>query len=145
VLFIAPNFTHSRHECSVAELCNSTETWLHTLIHSVDDSAIRRQHIGNRLFNLFCLATWPHHGKCFKQKLKTLTNKQTNSRDYQKKNRPSQQLFKAFIVFYTSTATCFGLHWPSSSGTHNIIYKKKLLYILYCVYYLMMVSEGRNM
>jgi hypothetical protein len=40
------------------------------------------------------------------------------------KNRPSQQLFKAFIVFYTSTATCFGLHWLSSGGTHNIIYKE---------------------
>jgi hypothetical protein len=40
------------------------------------------------------------------------------------RNRPSQQLFKAFIVFYTSTATCFGLHWPSSGGTHNIIYKE---------------------
>jgi hypothetical protein len=41
-----------------------------------------------------------------------------------KKNRPLQQLFKAFVVFYTSTATCFGLHWPSSGGTHNIIYKR---------------------
>jgi hypothetical protein len=41
-----------------------------------------------------------------------------------RKNHPSQQLFKAFIVFYTSTTTCFGLHRPSSGGTHNIIYKE---------------------
>jgi hypothetical protein len=41
---------------------------------------------------------------------------------------PSQQLFKAFIVFYTSTATCFGLHWPSSGGTHNIIYKEVIIF-----------------
>jgi hypothetical protein len=47
------------------------------------------------------------------------------------KNRPSQQLFKAFIVFYTSTATFFGLHWPSS--------------VLYYVFRLMMASEGRKM
>jgi hypothetical protein len=38
-----------------------------------------------------------------------------------RKNRPSQQLFKEFIVFYTSPTTCFGPHWPSSSGAHNII------------------------
>jgi hypothetical protein len=44
------------------------------------------------------------------------------------KNRPPQQLFKAFIVFYTSTATCFGLHWPSSGGTHNIIYKEVIIF-----------------
>jgi hypothetical protein len=44
-----------------------------------------------------------------------------------RKNRPSQQLFKEFIVFYTSTATWFGLHRPSSGGTHNIIYKEVII------------------
>jgi hypothetical protein len=64
-----------------------------------------------------------------------------------RKDRPSQQLFKAFIVFYTSTATCFGFHWPSSGETHNIyiyIYKDViilttdhcLLYKLCCARYL---------
>jgi hypothetical protein len=43
------------------------------------------------------------------------------------KNRLSQQLFKVFIVFYTSTATCFGPHLPSSSGTHNVIHKKVVI------------------
>jgi hypothetical protein len=28
---------------------------------------------------------------------------------------------------YTATATCFGLHWPSSSGTHIIIYKEVII------------------
>jgi hypothetical protein len=28
---------------------------------------------------------------------------------------------------YSSTATCFGPHWPSSAGTHNIIYKEVIL------------------
>jgi hypothetical protein len=44
-----------------------------------------------------------------------------------RKNRLSQQLFKVFIVFYTSTATCFGLHWPSSGGVHYIIYKEAII------------------
>jgi hypothetical protein len=28
---------------------------------------------------------------------------------------------------YTSTATCFGPHWLSSGGTHNIIYKDVII------------------
>jgi hypothetical protein len=28
---------------------------------------------------------------------------------------------------YTSTATCFSLHWPSSGGIHNIIYKEVII------------------
>jgi hypothetical protein len=43
------------------------------------------------------------------------------------KNGTSQQLFKVFIVFYTSTVTCFGPHWPSSDGIHNIIYKEVII------------------
>jgi hypothetical protein len=43
------------------------------------------------------------------------------------KNRPSQQMFKVFIVFYTSTATRFDAHWPSSVGTHCIIYKEVVI------------------
>jgi hypothetical protein len=34
------------------------------------------------------------------------------------KNRPSQQLFKAFIYIYLA-ATCFSPRWPSSGGIHN--------------------------
>jgi hypothetical protein len=39
-------------------------------------------------------------------------------------NRPSQTAVQGVYCIYTSTATCLGLHWPSSGGTHNIIYKE---------------------
>jgi hypothetical protein len=41
------------------------------------------------------------------------------------KNRPSQQLFKVFILYFIYfAAICFGPCWPSSDGIHN--YSRKL-------------------
>jgi hypothetical protein len=37
---------------------------------------------------------------------------------------------QAVYCIYTSTSTCFGLRWPSSSGTHNIIYKEVIILII---------------
>jgi hypothetical protein len=31
------------------------------------------------------------------------------------------------VFIRTSTATCFGPHWPSSSGTHIVIYKEVII------------------
>jgi hypothetical protein len=47
---------------------------------------------------------------------------------YQNKTVLRNNCSRLLLYFYTSTAICFGLHWPSSRGTHSIICKEVIFF-----------------